>query len=78
VKVASVLRKAGQSVDVVLEDKKAKWVFRHADRLGAKYCVVVGQSEFEAGEVSVKDLAAGTQQSIKLEALETWASSNQS
>jgi histidyl-tRNA synthetase len=73
-KAASILRKAGQSVDVVLEDKKAKWVFKHADRLGAKYCVVIGQTEFENGEVSVKDLVAGTQHVVKLDVLLDWAS----
>merc|ERR1712226_424792 len=34
-KVATTLRKSGQSVDVVLENKKTKWVFKHADRIGA-------------------------------------------
>ncbi|GKY98945.1 hypothetical protein MPSEU_000850300 [Mayamaea pseudoterrestris] len=74
VKTASILRRAGQSVDVVLEDKKAKWVFKHADRLGAKYCVVVGQSEYENGEVSIKDLTTGSQQTIKLDNLVKWGS----
>jgi histidyl-tRNA synthetase len=76
VQTASILRKAGQSVDVVLEDKKAKWVFKHADRLGAKYCIVVGQTEFDNGEVAVKDLALGSQQTIKMDALHEWATAN--
>jgi histidyl-tRNA synthetase len=35
--VAAKLRQAGQSVDLVLEDKKPKWAFKHADRIGAKF-----------------------------------------
>jgi histidyl-tRNA synthetase len=72
-RTASLLRKAGQSVDVVLEDRKVKWVFKHADRLGAKFCIVVGQTEFENSEVSVKDLIGGGQQTIKFDALDDWA-----
>ena len=75
IKVASILRKAGQSVDVILEDKKPKGAFKHADRVGAKYCVVIGQSEFDNGEVSVKDLSGGTQETIKVDSLRDWAHS---
>ena len=73
VDVASKLRSAGQSVDVVLESKKSKWVFKHADRLGAKYCVIVAPDEFENGEVSVKNLMAGEQKTITIENISAWA-----
>lgn len=72
VDVATKLRSAGQSVDVVLEPKKTKWVFKHADRLGAKYCVIVAPDEFEKGEVSVKDLMAGEQKTISIDSLTAW------
>mmetsp|Transcript_21678 Transcript_21678/g.28039 ORF Transcript_21678/g.28039 Transcript_21678/m.28039 type:complete len:505 (-) Transcript_21678:43-1557(-) len=72
-KVASKLREAGLSVDIILENKKAKWVFKHADRIGAKYCVVVGAEEYAKGEVSIKDLSEGKQESVKIEALAEWA-----
>ncbi len=61
VDIATKLRAAGQSVDVVLESKKTKWVFKHADRVGAKYCVIVAPDEFEKGEVSIKNLTEGEQ-----------------
>jgi histidyl-tRNA synthetase len=73
IQVATKLRAAGQRVDLVLEvDKKPKWVFRHADRIGAKYCFVVGSDEYEMGEVAVKDLAARKQESVKIDSLEEW------
>jgi histidyl-tRNA synthetase len=75
--VASVLRKAGQSVDVVLEAKKLKWVFKHADRIGAKYCVVVGADEYLNGEVAIKDLSGGAQKSVKIDDLSNWVSDEQ-
>jgi len=70
--VASKLRAAGQSVDVVLEKKKPKWVFKHADRIGAKYCVIVAPSEFEDGAVSIKDLTVGEQKAVSIDSLGSW------
>ena len=39
--VAAKLRSAGRTVDLVLEDKKMKWVFKHAERCGATRLVMV-------------------------------------
>lgn len=74
VDVASKLREAGQSVDVVLESKKTKWVFKHADRIGAKYCVIVAPDEHANGEVSIKDLTAGEQKTVPIDSLSNWVS----
>lgn len=74
--VASKIRKAGQSVDVVLEKKKPKWVFKHADRIGVKYCVIVAPDEYENGEISIKDLEDGAQNPVKIDDLEEWAAAN--
>lgn len=76
IQIATTLRKAGQSVDVVLEDKKTKWVFKHADRIQARFVVIVAPEEIEKGEVSVKNLSVGEQNSIRLENLSEWAKDN--
>lgn len=76
IQVATKLRAFGQTVDVVLEDKKPKWVFKHADRLGAKFCVVVGADEYERGEVAIKDLGAGEQANVRIDALGEWTAEN--
>lgn len=73
IKAATALRRAGQSVDVVLEDKKSKWVFKHADRIGAKFCVIVGVDEYANGEVAIKNLEVGAQETVKIDALAEWA-----
>lgn len=70
--VARRLRKSGKSVDVVLESKKTKWVFKYADRIGAKYCVIVAPDEYENGEVSVKEMSTGAQESKKIDSLGEW------
>jgi histidyl-tRNA synthetase len=73
IKAATALRRAGQSVDVVLEEKKSKWVFKHADRIGAKFCLIVGADEYANGEVAVKNLELGEQENVKIGALAAWA-----
>mmetsp|Transcript_61852 Transcript_61852/g.182629 ORF Transcript_61852/g.182629 Transcript_61852/m.182629 type:complete len:532 (-) Transcript_61852:120-1715(-) len=74
VDAARRLREQGMKVDVVLEKKKTKWVFKHADRIGAGYCVVVGRDEAEKGEVSIKDLRGDEgQRAVKVEDLGEWA-----
>ena len=70
--VANRLREAGQAVDLILEKKKTKWVFKHADRIGAKYCAIIGSQEYENGEVAIKDLTLGEQQNVSIEGLNDW------
>jgi len=74
--IAKVLRKAGQSVDVILEEKKTKWVFKHADRIKSRFVVIVAPDEIANGEVSVKDLSCGEQKTIKIETLGEWANTS--
>lgn len=70
--VASKLREAGQKVDLVLESKKTKWVLKYADRIGAKYCAIIGSQELENGEVAIKNLDAGDQENVKIAELADW------
>merc|ERR1711957_332039 len=74
ISVATKLRKGGQNVDIVLEKKKTKWVFKYADRLRSKYVVIVAPDEISNGEVAVKDMDSGEQQIMKVESLTEWAS----
>jgi histidyl-tRNA synthetase len=69
IQVAGRLRAAGRSVDIVLEKKKPKWAFKHADRAGAKRMIMIAPKEWERGMVSVKDLASGEQIEIAAEEL---------
>ena len=73
IEVASKLRAEGQTVDLVLEKKKTKWVFKHAARNEAKYCVIVAGNEYENGEVSVKNMSLGEQNAVKIDELGDWA-----
>lgn len=59
---AQLLRQAGLSVDVVLEQgRKAKWVFNRADKINAQRVVVFASDEDVEGQVTVKEMKTGTQ-----------------
>lgn len=65
------------NVDIVLEsNRKTKWVFKNADRMGVSYVVIVAGDEYERGEVSVKDLRSGEQIGVKIEELGQWMMEN--
>ena len=67
--VAAKLRSAGRSVDLVLEDKKMKWVFKHAERCGATRLVMVMPDEWAEGKVRIKDLDNGEESTVAMEDL---------
>ncbi|KAK8651231.1 hypothetical protein V6N13_140841 [Hibiscus sabdariffa] len=68
--VATKLRGEGQSVDLVLENKPLKWVFKRAARINAQRLILVGNTEWQKGMVVVKVLSSGEQYEIKLDELE--------
>jgi histidyl-tRNA synthetase len=63
---ATRLRSVGRTVDLVLQNKKMKWVFKHAERLGAERLVLVGQREWESQCVRVKRLAEREEEDVLL------------
>ncbi|KAL3632565.1 hypothetical protein CASFOL_025549 [Castilleja foliolosa] len=68
--VAARLREKGQSVDLVLENKPLKWVFKRAARINAERLIIVGSEEWRKGMVGVKILSSGEQYEIKVDELE--------
>ncbi len=66
-KVAGKLRSSGRTVDLVLEDKKMKWVFKHAERCGASRLVMVMPDEWADGKVRIKDLDSGEESTVAME-----------
>jgi len=67
--VAAALRASGRSVDLVLEKKKTKWAFGHADARGAERLVLIAPHEWEQGLVRVKDMASGQQSDVPFASL---------
>ena len=67
VRVAASLRNSDRTVDLVLEDKKMKWAFKHAERIGAKRLVLIAPDEWSRKKIKVKDLETGEESEISLD-----------
>ena len=67
--VSARLRGAGRTVDLVLEPKKMKWVFKHAERTGAERLVMLMPAEWDSGKVRIKDLQTGEENDIEFKDL---------
>jgi len=70
--VASRLRGSGLRTGRPFGVRSMKAQFRMADRSGATFAVVVGQREFEEGQVTVRRLADGEEQTLDLAAAVEW------
>ncbi|MBQ1264016.1 MAG: histidine--tRNA ligase [Oscillospiraceae bacterium] len=66
---ATLLREAGIRTQLYSEQRKFKAKIQYADKLGIPMVAFLGEDEIAAGTVSVKELATGEQQSVKLDEL---------
>jgi histidyl-tRNA synthetase len=71
VAVAAGLRAEGVRTDLAYGDRGMKGAMKGADRSGARYAVVLGDRDLEAGEAQVKDLRSGEQVAVPLTSLVT-------
>ena len=58
---ATVLRDYGVRTQLYTEDRKFKQKLSYASKLAIPYAVIIGEDELANGEVSLKDMNAGTQ-----------------
>ncbi len=63
------LRNNGVKAEMDTLARNIKGQFKYADRLGARYTVVIGDNELAEGSVSVKEMATSQQKQVKLEDL---------
>ena len=69
ISLAESLRKHGYSVETDILGRSLKAQFKYADKLNAKYCIVVGDNEISSREVVVKNMKTSDQKLVKLENL---------
>ena len=65
-KVAAVTRESGHSVEVAFGDRSLKGAMKAADKNGARFVAVIGESERESGSVELKRMSDGTSISVKI------------
>ncbi|HEX7354139.1 MAG TPA: histidine--tRNA ligase [Mycobacteriales bacterium] len=69
VRLVADLRTAGVATDVSYGDRGLKGAMKGADRSGARYALVLGDRDLDAGTVQCKDLASGEQVALPLDDL---------
>ena len=70
-KLAGDLRLGGISTALEYEAKSMKSQMRSADRLKAKKVLIIGDSELDAGEAVLKNMADGSQKNVKFTEIRT-------
>ena len=63
------LRRNGIKCQIDDLQRNFKGPFKYADRLGAKYAVVIGDNELETGVATLKDMEKGEQSEVKFDNL---------
>ncbi|MDD7918611.1 histidine--tRNA ligase [Actinomycetospora callitridis] len=65
--IIGALRHAGIRADLAYGGRGLKGAMKAADRSGARFALVLGERDLEAGEIQLKDLTDGSQQAIALD-----------
>jgi histidyl-tRNA synthetase len=74
IKLVSQLRHLGFMVDFDLMDRAISRSLKYANKIGAKKTIILGRTEWDQGNVIVKDMQSGEQKEIKKEELEDFFS----
>jgi len=68
-KIAGELRNAGKSIEIAFGDRALKGAMKGADKSGARYVIVLGESEISSATVEVKEMKTGATSSVKIASL---------
>jgi histidyl-tRNA synthetase len=67
--IASKLRSSGITTEIAFGDRALKGAMKAADKSGARFVVVLGEAELQAGSVELKRMDDGAVTSVKIEQL---------
>lgn len=73
--LAASLRSAGIQVEVAFGDRALKGAMKAADKSGARFVIVLGESEISSGSVQLKEMSTGDSVSVTLTSLQSHLSS---
>ncbi len=68
-KIAGELRSAGKSVEIAFGDRALKGSMKGADKSGARYVIVLGDSEISSATVELKEMKTGATSSVTIASL---------
>lgn len=66
ISIVSALRKSGIACDVDFLEGSLKSKLRRADKLAAKYCLIIGENELKKSVCILKNMKAGGQEEVSL------------
>ncbi|MHB8792386.1 MAG: histidine--tRNA ligase [Thermoleophilia bacterium] len=66
------VRGLGLTADTDYAGRSAKGQMKQANRLNARFAVIIGEDEIAGGSAAVKDMATGEQEMIKIESLQEY------
>ena len=67
--IASQLRVHGHVVEIAFGERALKGAMKAADKSGAKFVVVLGDSELSSGSVELKEMSSGDSKSVRITSL---------
>ena len=65
--LASAMREGGAAVECDIVGRSLKAQMKYADKLGARFTVVVGDNELETGRAQLKDMNSGSVEEVTLD-----------
>ncbi|NLJ96358.1 MAG: histidine--tRNA ligase [Clostridiales bacterium] len=76
-KIVKELRKVGMIVETDYLDRSVKAQMKYANKIGARYTVIIGADELAANKVNVKNMATGEQKEVSLDKIQEVIDINQ-
>ncbi|MBM6828249.1 histidine--tRNA ligase [Anaerotignum lactatifermentans] len=64
--ITLALRKAGVRAECDTVERSVKAQMKYANKIGAKYSVILGDSELESGQVELKEMETGEKETVSL------------
>jgi len=74
VKILSDLRKSGISADMDYTGRSLKSQMKLADKLGARYAIILGEDEIASGTATVRDMRSSEQRQVLISEICPWLS----
>ena len=65
--LSTALREGGAAVECDIVGRSLKAQMKYADKLGARYTIVVGDNELETGRAQMKDMVTGATEEVALD-----------
>lgn len=76
VSLSKKLRNLGYIIDVDLMGRSFKSQMKYADKIGARYLIVLGDNEITTGQVNIKNMFSGIQETVSIENIDSYLKNN--